>query len=85
VELPEGFDLLSHCREMGFAADRVDLVGSQPGFLEVDDAWRYLFAKGYGDIKPGGAKGSKLLAAGSPPGPAEWLGKPLRQRGNGNG
>lgn len=49
--MPEGFDLLSHCREMGFAADRVDLVGSQPGFLEVDDAWRCLFTKGYGDIK----------------------------------
>jgi hypothetical protein len=51
TELPEGFDLLSHCREMGFTADRVELVGSQQGFPEVDDAWRYLFTKGYGNIK----------------------------------
>ncbi len=51
AELPEGFDLLSHCREIGFTADRVELVGSQQGFLEVDDAWHYLFTKGYGDIK----------------------------------
>jgi urease beta subunit len=51
AELPEGFDLLSHCREMGFTADRVELVGSHQGFLEVDDAWHYLFTKGYGNIK----------------------------------
>jgi hypothetical protein len=51
AELPEGFDLLSHCRQMGYAADRVELVGSQQGFREVDDAWHYLFTKGFGDIK----------------------------------
>ena len=33
AELPEGFDLLSHCREMGFTADRVELVGSQARIL----------------------------------------------------
>ena len=51
AELPEGFDLLSHCREMGFYPDRVELVGSRQGFFEVNDAWHYLFTKGYGDIK----------------------------------
>ncbi len=51
AELPEGFDLLSHCREMGFTADRVELVGSRQGFYEVNDAWHYLFTKGFGDIK----------------------------------
>jgi len=51
AELPEGFYLLSHCREMGFSADRAELVGSRQGFYEVNDAWHYLFTKGYGDIK----------------------------------
>jgi hypothetical protein len=51
AELPEGFDLLNHCREMGFTADRVEMVGSGQGFYEVNDAWHYLFTKGYGDIK----------------------------------
>jgi len=51
TELPEGFDLLSRCREMGFTADRVELVGSGQGFYEVNDAWHHLFIKGYGDIK----------------------------------
>ena len=51
TELPEGFDLASHCREIGFTADRVELVGSRQGFFEVNDAWHHLFTKGYGDIK----------------------------------
>lgn len=51
AELPEGLDLLSHCRGMGFPADRVELVGSQEGFREVDDAWLYLLTKGYGNIQ----------------------------------
>jgi len=51
VELPEGFDLASHCREMGFSADRVELVGSRQGFFNVEDAWHHLFTKGYGDIQ----------------------------------
>jgi hypothetical protein len=51
AELPEGFDLASRCQEIGFAADRVELVGSRQGFFEVNDAWHYLFTKGYGDIK----------------------------------
>ncbi len=50
-ELPEGFDLASGCKEMGFPADRVELVGSRQGFFEVNDAWHYLFTKGYGNIK----------------------------------
>lgn len=49
-ELPEDFDLGSHCKEMGFPADRVELVSSRQGFLEVEDAWHYLFTKGYGHI-----------------------------------
>jgi hypothetical protein len=51
AELPEDFDLLSHCRGMGFTADRVELVGSGQGFFEVNDAWHHLYTKGYGDIK----------------------------------
>ncbi len=50
-ELPEGFDLASCCKEIGFPADRVALVGSRQGFFEVDEAWHYLFTQGYGDIK----------------------------------
>ena len=51
AELPEGFDLLKDCRALGFTADRVELVGSRQGFYEVDDAWHFLFTKGYGNIK----------------------------------
>ncbi|MCX5889931.1 MAG: hypothetical protein NTY36_10810 [Deltaproteobacteria bacterium] len=51
AELPEGFDLAGHCREMGCPADRVELVGSRQGFFEVDDAWYHLLTKGYGHIK----------------------------------
>ena len=51
AELPEGFDLAGRCQEIGFPADRVELVGSRQGFFEVNDAWHHLFIKGYGDIK----------------------------------
>ncbi len=51
AELPEGFDLASHCKEIGCPAGRVELVGCRQGFYNVDDAWHYLFTKGYGDIK----------------------------------
>ena len=51
AELPEEFDLASRCKEIGFPADRVELVGSGQGFFEVDDAWHHLLTKGYGDIK----------------------------------
>ena len=51
AEFPEGFDLASCCKEIGFTADRVELVGSGQGFYDVEDAWHHLFIKGYGDIK----------------------------------
>jgi hypothetical protein len=51
AELPEGFDLAGRCQDLGISADRVELVGSGEGFPEVDDAWHYLFTRGYGDIK----------------------------------
>ncbi len=51
AELPEGFDLASRCKEIGFTADRVELVGSGQGCYDVEDAWHHLFIKGYGDIK----------------------------------
>ncbi len=51
AELPEDFPLASRCKEMGFPADRVELVSSQQGFFEVEDAWHYLYTKGCGDIK----------------------------------
>jgi hypothetical protein len=51
AELPEGFDLAGCCEEIGFPADRVELVSSRQGFYDVQDAWHHLFIKGYGDIK----------------------------------
>jgi hypothetical protein len=51
AELPESFDLAGSCEEMGFPADRVELVGSRQGFFEVEDAWHYLFTRGCGAIK----------------------------------
>ena len=51
AELPEDFDLAGCCKKIGFSADRVELVGSQQGFYDVEDAWHYLITKGYGDIK----------------------------------
>jgi hypothetical protein len=51
TELPEDFDLLSHCRDMGFPADRVELVGCRQGFYEVNDAWHHLFTKGCANIR----------------------------------
>ncbi len=51
AELPEGFDLAGRCQEIGCSADRVELVGCGQGFFAVDDAWHYLFTKGYGDIR----------------------------------
>ena len=50
AELPEGFDLAGRCKEIGFPADRVELVGPQDGFYDVDDAWHHLVTKGYGYI-----------------------------------
>jgi len=51
AELPEGLELAGLCKEMGFPADRVELVSSRQGFFEVEEAWHYLFTKGYGNIK----------------------------------
>lgn len=51
AELPEGLELMSYCAELGFPADRVELVGSRQEFSRVEDAWYYLYSKGYGDIK----------------------------------
>lgn len=39
AELPEDFDLARSCKEIGFPADQVELVGSGQGFFEVNDAW----------------------------------------------
>jgi hypothetical protein len=50
AELPEGLNLADLCKEMGYPADRVELVSSRQGFYEVDDAWHYLFTKGCGNI-----------------------------------
>ena len=51
AQLPEDFDLAGQCRQIGYGADRVELVGASDGFFEVEDAWHHLFVKGYGDIK----------------------------------
>ena len=74
AELPEGFDLAGCCKEIGFPADRVELVGSRQGFFEVNDAWHFLFTKGYGDIKLlVAANGTQLFAAHAPFGATERL------------
>jgi len=72
-ELPEDFDLGSHCKEMGFPADRVELVSSRQGFPEVEDAWHYLFTRGYGHIK--------LLVAQAGPNCLQPLQPPVRLSG----
>jgi hypothetical protein len=51
ADLPEGADLAGSCQEIGFPADRVELVGARQGFFAVDDAWHHLLTRGYGDIK----------------------------------
>ena len=51
AQLPEGFDLASHCRQIGYGADRVEVVGAHDGFFTVEDAWHHLFIKGCGNIK----------------------------------
>ncbi len=43
--MPEGFDLASQCRQIGYDTDRVKLVGSREGF------WHHLLIKGYRNIK----------------------------------
>jgi hypothetical protein len=51
AELSASFDLASHCQEIGFPTDRVELAGFQPGLATVEDAWHRLFAEGYENIR----------------------------------
>jgi hypothetical protein len=50
-DLPENFDLAGYCRQLGAAADRVEVVGASQGFFDVQDAWHHLLTRGYVDIK----------------------------------
>jgi hypothetical protein len=51
TQLPEDFDLTGQCRQIGYGADRVEVVGAHDGFFTVEDAWYHLFVKGCADIK----------------------------------
>jgi hypothetical protein len=51
AELPEGIDLAGQCRDLGFPADRVELVGANEGFYDVQEAWHFLLTQGYGHIQ----------------------------------
>jgi hypothetical protein len=50
AQLPEDFDLTGYCRQMGYGADRVELVGGSEGFFDVQDAWHHLYVNGCADI-----------------------------------
>jgi len=45
-ELPEGFEPEAHCRVMGQPAGHLEIVISQPGSLELDEAWHFLLSAG---------------------------------------
>jgi hypothetical protein len=45
-ELPEGCEAGAHCQVMGQPAGHMEIVISQPGFLELDDAWHFLLTEG---------------------------------------
>ncbi len=47
---PGDFDPSQAGREPAFRADRVELVSPQEGFFTVEDAWHFLFTRGYGRI-----------------------------------
>jgi len=70
--LPEEFNGSAAMGELGYAADRVEVVAPDQGFFTVEDAWHFLFTRGCGRISlvVGQAEGADRLR---PLGPAVRL------------
>jgi hypothetical protein len=45
-ELPAGLEPGTHYQELRHLAGPMEIVVSQPGILELDDAWHFLLARG---------------------------------------
>jgi hypothetical protein len=70
--VPAEFDGAAATRELGYAADRVEVVSPLQGFFTVEDAWHFLLTRGCGRISllVGQAQGEEHLR---PLGPAVRL------------
>ncbi len=51
ADVPPGLDVAARCRELGLAADRVEVVGGGEGFYDVQEAWHFLLTQGFGRIQ----------------------------------
>ncbi len=49
-DLPEEFNAPVAAQDLGYAADRVELVAPDQGFFTVEDAWHFLLTRGCGRI-----------------------------------
>lgn len=70
--LPEEFDASAAVHDLGYRADRVEVVAPDQGFFTVEDAWHFLLTRGCGRIRlvVGQAEGQEHLR---PLGPAVRL------------
>lgn len=51
AKVPPGMDLAARCRELGLHPDRVEVVGGEEGFADVQEAWHHLLTQGFGRIQ----------------------------------
>lgn len=51
AEVPPGMDVAARCRELGLNPDRVEVVGGEEGFADVQEAWHHLLIQGFGRIQ----------------------------------
>ena len=49
--LPEEFDAPAAVKDLGYLADRVEVVAPEQGFFTVEDAWHFLLTRGCGRIR----------------------------------
>ena len=49
--MPEEFDAPAAIQDLGYAADRVEVVAPDQGFFTVEDAWHFLITRGCGRIR----------------------------------
>lgn len=49
--LPEEFNASAAAKDLGYTADRVEVVAPDQGFFTVEDAWHFLFTRGCGRIR----------------------------------
>jgi len=70
--LPEEFNAPAAVKDLGYPADRVEVVAPDQGFFTVEDAWHFLLTRGCGRIRlvVGEAEGPEQLR---PLGPAVRL------------